>query len=302
MVLNFLKTGDYVDVIAPGYAVTKEEIKQAAAYLKSVGLRMNVPSNLVGEDLFCSNSAENRFKHLRNAIENKKSKAIWCLRGGYGAVQLIPYLERIKKPKKEKFFIGFSDATALHIFFNQRWGWKTIHGTTLTLITDEKVSAKSSDSLVAMLFGRKHSTILSDLKQLNKIKVSGGEIKSRIVGGNLSLIQTSLGTGWQLDTRNKILLLEDTDEKSYSYDRMLMHIVQAGLVEQSNAVILGDFQHNKDENKRIKAMLARFAENADVPVFKTDLVGHGKNNLPILLGANAVLSLGKNPALKIDFK
>lgn len=295
-----LQNGDVVDVIAPSYGVSDDEIKQVRKYIESLGLEANIPKNLTGEHLFCSNTGEYRFLNLKQALESEKSKAVWCVRGGYGAAQLIPMLDDIEKPARPKLFIGFSDITALHIFFNQRWEWPTLHAPVLWQIINGKIEDQSLNELNAVIFGKGKNIILDDLVPLNDAAKEEKQIESSVVGGNLSLIQTSLATSWELDTTGKILLLEDTDEKTYSYDRMLQHLKQAGLIERADAILLGHFQHHKDEDARVDAMLKRFACGVEVPVLQTRLVGHGKVNHPIALGTKAFLELGKKPLVRIN--
>jgi muramoyltetrapeptide carboxypeptidase len=295
-----LKTGDIVDVVAPSYGVTAEDIEKVEAYIKSLGLEPNIPTNLMDEHLFCSNSSEYRFLHLKNSLKNDESKAVWCVRGGYGATQLLPMLDELEAPEKQKLFIGFSDITAIHIFLNQQWGWSTIHGPVLWQVAHDRVDSASLNELNAIIFGQQKEVIFGDIKPLNAHAEEKKEIESQIIGGNLSLVQCSLGTDWEIRTVSKILFLEDTDEKSYAYERMMLHLSQSGIIERADAVILGDFQHHADEVDRLDEMLQRFADIAPVPVLKLDGVGHGTRNDPLPLGTDSQLGLGENISLKIN--
>jgi muramoyltetrapeptide carboxypeptidase len=123
-----IKPGDIIDLVAPGFGPTPKEIRGAVKFLREWGLNPRVPVDLLGPDILCSNSDEKRFHFLRKALFAKDSKAIWCLRGGYGANRLLPYLQRLKSPASNKVLIGYSDVTTVHLFLNQQWGWNTIHG------------------------------------------------------------------------------------------------------------------------------------------------------------------------------
>lgn len=294
-----LKTGDVVDVVAPSYGLTEDELKSIGEYLESLGLKSNIPSNLTGPDLFCSNSAEYRLLHLKQALENDESKAVWCARGGYGAAQLLPMMETIEKPKKEKIFIGFSDATAIHIFLNQFWGWPSIHASMLRQIADKEVDEASINKLQRLLFGQDKEVTLESLTPLNEAAKEKGDIETTVTGGNVSIIQTSLATDWELDPSGKILLLEDTDEKSYVYSRMLLHLKQAGILERASAVLLGDFEHHPDEDERITEMFRLLAAEVKVPVFHTAEVGHRSANFPVPLGTKATLTINDTATLTV---
>ena len=123
-----LKKGDIVDVVAPGFSISDEKLKAGLEFLKDLGLKPRVPNDLFGEDIVCSHRDEIRLKHLKNAFLAKDSKAIWCVRGGYGSIRLIEELSKLKKPKQNKLFIGYSDACTIHNYLNQFWGFASLHG------------------------------------------------------------------------------------------------------------------------------------------------------------------------------
>lgn len=286
-----LKKDDIVEIIAPGYLKNPEDIESARNFLIKIGLKPRIPKDLIGKDLFHSNKDEIRAKHLISAIEAKDSKAIWCLRGGYGAAKLLPFLEKIKKPQKEKLLIGYSDITALHLFVNQKWGWKSLHASTLGEIANNSVGEKSTKELISLLFGKKKSFEFNDLKALNSQAKSGEVITGKIIGGNLALIQTSLGTNWQIIGKNNILFFEDCDEEAYRIDRMLNHCLQAGVFKGVKAVLFGDFVNVKkpEEEKIIKEVIRNFSAKLEIPSFHLKNIGHGKLNYPLPLGSEGVL-------------
>ncbi len=123
-----LKPGDVVDVVAPGWKCSPKDLKLALEELKSWQLTPRVPKNIFAKESLFSNSDQERFMQLKRALLAKDSQAVWCLRGGYGSIRLIPYLAKLKKPSFCKAFLGLSDITSLHLFLNQYWNWSTIHG------------------------------------------------------------------------------------------------------------------------------------------------------------------------------
>ncbi len=286
-----LKSGDTVDVIAPSSKVPPDVLEKVKALLASWNLHCRMPSDLLGQDLFSANTTEIRIKHLKEALTNSTSKAIWCLRGGYGATKLIPSLSDLGQLKNPKILIGSSDITALHIFLQDKYGWSTIHGPGSATVVTEKVSKESVEQLKEILFQKK-TQVIKNIIPLNHFAKEEQIIKAPITGGNLSLIQTSLGTDWQIQTKNKILLIEEVNEKGYRIDRTLEHLNQAGIFNQVKAILFGDIMGGEEPEGKSYAQdaIKLFAEHSTLPIFQVNGVGHGFINTPIILGKEATLN------------
>lgn len=291
-----LKKNAIIDIIAPARQVTDKSIlEKVNALFANWQLIPRISPNLFGPDLLCANSDEQRFQQLKDAVFSPTSDAIWCLRGGYGCTRLIPSLLTLTAPKKCKLFIGFSDITALHLFLQQKWHWQTVHGPTLNQITHSVLPSENSIELKKIIFGQ-----LPELHYLlstyQKSTHSFEFIQAPLTGGNLSLIQTSLGTDWQIETQDKILFLEDVNEVAYRIDRMLQQLQQSGILSPIKALLLGDFTFsaNPEEEKKIQAVLERFAKEQNFPVLRCPDIGHGKSNRCLPLGIPALLDLNKN--------
>lgn len=296
-----LQVGDTVDIIAPAAGCHPEVADKLKQFLESWGLKCHIPQDLFGDDLLCANSDDKRLEHLLNALSNKRSKAVWCLLGGYGSTRLIPLLSQIKPLPQTKLFIGFSDITALHIFLQKQWGWKTIHGPSgrqaaLKLVADESIQL-----LKTILFREQQTIQFDNLQPLNNSAKQNTVIQAPIIGGNLCLIEASLGTSWQIDTTNKILLVEETNERGYRIDRMFEHLKQAGVIQQAKAILLGDFTggNETDGKSLVNDTLTQFANHCEIPVLKIENVGHGKVNHPIVFGQPTELGTGGACSLRL---
>ncbi len=294
-----LKHGDIVDIIAPSFGFQPDVIEEVRTVANSWGFKARIPDNIFGEDLLCANSDEIRFQHLKEALYNKDSRAIWSLRGGYGATRLFPMLNELPEPSQTKLVIGFSDITALHIFLNQKWGWPTLHACGARQIAQQKVSVESSDLLKSILFGEQKEGYTYSLKPLNDASQKTQSIQSSVAGGNLCLVQCSLGTFWQLDGKDKIILLEDVDEKGYRIDRMLNHLTQAGIFTDAKAVLFGDFTGGKEDDgtSLVEPVINRFANLLSIPALRIEGVGHGFVNRPVPLGFPVMLETGSDAKL-----
>jgi len=284
----FLKPGDTVDIVATSSKCNPNALGNMKELIESWGLQCHIPDDLFGDSLLYANSDEKRFEHLKNALLNTTSKAIWCLLGGAGASKLIPMLSQIKPPSHSKIFIGFSDITALHIFLQGQWGWSTIHGPSGFQASQNKVSMDSVNLLKNILFNKDYSFSYDQIVPLNQLAEN-----------NLQ-IEASLGTSWQINTKNKILFIEEINERAYRVDRVLAHLSQAGIFDQVKALLFGDFvdKGEPDGTLLVQETLEQFAKQCSLPVLQISNVGHGLVNNPILLGSSAKLSMGNRFSLE----
>lgn len=298
---NNLKEGDIVDIIAPssGSFINDEVIKKVCCYLESINLVPRISPNMYktkdrltenGQDPFCANTDEIRFTNLVDAI-NSDSKAIWAIKGGYGASRLIDQLEKIEVPENSKLFIGFSDITVLHLFFQQKWQWPTIHGELLFRLINQ--DQKNKDLIEHIVFNPKNITY-TDFIAFNEQATIPAIIEAPITGGNLCLIESSIGTSWQIDCKDKILFLEEVDERGYRVDRSLEHLYQSGIVNGAKAIILGEFTpgYENDGSNYIDYALDRFVSKLDIPVIRANVFGHNDYNYPLPFGTECNLILG----------
>lgn len=276
-----------IDVVAPASGTSIEIVKKSAEYFENLGYSVRIPENLFSDDIpYCANNDYSRLEHLKNAIYADDSEIIFCVRGGYGSARLIDMLQEMTPPAKPKILVGFSDITALHLFFNKSWGWQTIHGPVFTQIDkyrDEPFIKKLVD-----LIEDKNASVEIKLSPANKIAQDFSVKNCKVIGGNLTLIECSIGTAWQIDAENKVLILEDTGEKGYSLDRSFLHLKQSGVFSNVKAVILADFTlHKEEDGANLEYALNSFAEdmnNNGIPVYRCSGIGHGDINYPFIEG------------------
>jgi muramoyltetrapeptide carboxypeptidase len=297
-----LKEGDLIDVIAPASAFSYPDLKEdLTSFINNLGFQARVPKNILvkGADAFSANTDKYRFEQLRDALYAEDSKAIWCLRGGYGSAKLTPNLTSLKPPAKAKAFIGFSDITALHIFLQQNWGWCTIHGKVLSQFLGPDKEVGDALDIKDLLLNKNPNIIYKDLVPLNVFAEQEHVIESSIIGGNLTIIQTSIGTNWQLNAHNKIILFEDVDERGYKIDRAFEQFIQSGILGGAKAILFGDFTGGleKDGYSLCSLALNQAAKKMNIPVLSCPGIGHSMVNKPIPLGTKVTLKLGNNPHL-----
>jgi muramoyltetrapeptide carboxypeptidase len=297
-----LRPGDIVDVIAPASHSPLHKLESGCAWLKSVGLIPRVPKDLIDPEVFFAAPLATQLSHLKEALRSD-SKAIWCLRGGYGSMRLIPELLKMK-PTTPKAFLGFSDITALHLHFNQNWKWSTLHSRVLGQMSPEKKDTDDRKELENLLFGKIEKITIPDLIPMNEAAKKTSIIKGKITGGNLRIVQSSFGLSWQIKTSGKIVFFEDVDERGYSVHRMLEQLWESGLLRKGpKAVLFGDFTNGleKDGKDHTLHSLMTFAQKVNYPVFRGIPSGHGeKLNHTLPFNTDSSLHTGKKAKLIIQ--
>jgi muramoyltetrapeptide carboxypeptidase len=274
----------HIRLIAPSFSVGKEQIKSIEAFFIEHNFKISFSNNLLGEDIICANTDKQRSIDLIDALLDPQVDIVMPVRGGYGCSRIIENLHKIQKPEKEKVFIGFSDCTVIHSFLNNEWDWPTIHGAAGKEFISETIFQNTKDKTLHALLNGWDSIKTPRITPLNDQAKKISTLHGKVIGGNLCLVEASIATCWQIQASNKILFLEETGERGYRVDRMLVHLIQSGMFKDAHAIILGDFLGGKenDGSRTINSVLERFAQETHVPVFKINGYGHGEENLPLV--------------------
>ncbi len=283
-----LRAGDLVDVVAPGSGLPVDVLKKTPAFFNSWNLRCRIPKNLLRPTALHSNTDEVRFETLKAALFSEESRAVWCLRGGYGSNRLIPHLIKLKKPKRKKIFVGISDVTSLHIFLQQEWGWVTYHGSLLDRLVQGTLPKKCEQETKQILFGDKKEVSFR-LKPMNEWADLKRVLRGPIVGGNLVTIQSTLGTVSEIETRGKFLFIEEIAERGYRVDRILEHLRQCDKFSGCRGLLIGQFVGGAENDGRYvwKTVLRDWAKSLKIPVYSGLESGHGQKLRTLPLGTAA---------------
>ena len=296
-----LRAGDLIEIIAPGSHTSPENLENGAKVLRSWGYRVTYDENLLKPELFLSDTDENRFKSFSKAMNNPESKAVWCLRGGYGSIRLLPLIEKMRIPKIKKLLIGLSDISSLHAILNQKWNFPTLHGPLLDRLALNILNPANVHELREVLENPAYVAAFENLIPINNAAKKAKTIKARIVGGNLMVVASTLGTPTQLKTANRILFLEELAERSYRIDRCLQQMKQAGLFKEVKAVVFGDFTNCNEPNKdnHVAQVLENFFSTLNIPAFKGIQSGHGETQRPVFFNTEAHLTCGEVPRMLV---
>ena len=289
-----LQEGDSVELVAPASRCSDEELQSAIRTVRELNLNPIIPDDIFAErhPLF-STKDERRFQFLKDAINRKESKAIWCLRGGYGCIRLLPALSKLKKPKKPKLLIGLSDISTLHNFFNQKWKWPTLHGPMLGTFAGR--SPEERKEILDVIFGRIDEVRFPGLIPMNIAAMKDKKITGPVTGGNLMTIQSSQGTKSEFHAKNAIVFLEEVSERGYRVDRLFVSLQQSGYFAKAKAVVFGDFLggNEPDGQNFVGDVLNQFAYESKIPVFRGLPSGHGPLRRTVPFATKAVLDMGQ---------
>tara|TARA_B100001758_G_C18383434_1_gene598612 strand:- start:577 stop:1476 length:900 start_codon:yes stop_codon:yes gene_type:complete len=285
-----LNLGDKIGIIAPARKISFEELKPSIEIFESWGLVVVLGKFLFEEDNQFSGSLKQRLIDLQNMINDDSISAIVCARGGYGTVQLIEKIDFSKLYNYHKWIIGYSDITVLHSHLNQL-GLATLHAT--MPINFSKNTIQSLESLKYAIFGIE-SCIKIPPHELNRF----GKVEAEIVGGNLSVLYSLLGSKSDIDTDGRILFLEDLDEYLYHVDRMLINIKRNGKFSNLKGMIIGTMCDMNDNNipfgKTPQEIILEHIEEYDFPICFGFPSGHLNDNRSIKLGVNSLLEINEN--------
>ena len=271
--------------------------------LRKLGLVPRVPKDIFAKSVLFSNSDEKRLHQLKRAVFAPDSNLIWCVRGGYGAIRLMSEIEKWKRPKHSKILLGYSDITTLHVHVNQKWKWPSLHGPLLDRLSRNHLTQAEQKELFGVLYGAQPEVTFKQLRPLNAAARRRRTLHAPVLGGNMTVLQSALGTPSALKPRHCILFFEDTGERPHRVDRMLTQFEQAGWFKHARAVLFGHFQLSDPKDKRNlwHDVIPRFTKAMKIPVLAGLPVGHdpaAQRTLPF--NTPAELHLGPHPELIVD--
>ncbi|MDY2586360.1 S66 peptidase family protein [Winogradskyella aquimaris] len=290
----YLKAGDTVAIVAPsGILKNRErEINQADSLLKSWGLNVLIGKHVFNNDNHFAGTDDERCEDLQNALDNPKVSAIWCARGGYGTVRILDKLDYTKFKENPKWVIGYSDITALHNQLHNQ-GFESLHALMCVSLTQDITEVQQSvDTFKAALFGNPTNYNLEGSEYNRE-----GEATGQLVGGNLTILHTMLGSETSIDTSGKILFIEEIGEYKYHIDRMLQSLKRAGYFEKCNGVIVGDMTKLRKNTTlwgtSIEQLILEALEAYDFPIAFNMPAGHEDDNRALVLGSEVELKVSK---------
>lgn len=287
------RAGDTIGIIATSSPVDQELLPKAIAEVEALGYKVKV-----GETCkqsyggYLAGTPEQRADGLNAMFADDEVDGILCLRGGYGAPQILPLLDYDCIAQNPKLFVGYSDITALHTVFGQNANLATLHGPMAASDLAHGLDDWSKSYLIRALSEPEPLGELINPPGEEIVCMVEGCASGPVVGGNLTLVAALMGTPYQLDTRGKLLFLEEIDEEPYRVDRMLTQLALGGVFEDCAGVILGTWT-NCEPKKREGFSVWDVVQNIVVPYEKPTIwniqIGHGAVNMALPFGVEATL-------------
>ena len=292
--ISALKKGDAVAVISTARKISPSELDFAITKIKSWGLNICFGKNLFKKQHQFAGTIKERAEDLQWALDDNNIKAVFFARGGYGSVHVVDYVDWQAFTINPKWLIGFSDITVFHSHVHQCYNTPTLHAA--MPITYPQNTDGAIKNIRDLLFGEKVSYKFEG-HSFNK----NGKVKAAIVGGNLSILYSLLGSKSQLNTDGKILFLEDLDEYLYHIDRMMQALKRAGMLENLSGLMIGGMNGMNDNTipfgKTAEEIIRNVVSEYAYPVAFNIPAGHINENLPLLFGKKASFTVATNQVL-----
>lgn len=267
--------GDTIGLVAPASSVEKEKLKSAIVNLEKMGFKVKIGKSVENIWYSFAGTDEERAKDIINFFQDADVDAIMCVRGGYGGIRILSLLDYEIVKNNPKPFIGYSDITSLHMAFLKKCNLKVFHGPMAVSNFSESYSIETLDNFIKVVNSDKSYIIKNFNEEIyfyNSLKASG-----QLVGGNLAVLISNLGTEFDLEYENKILFLEDVGESTYKIDRMLWKLKNLGIFDKVAGIVLGDFMNcdkSSNDDMSLQEVFDSHFKNLNKPVCYNLKSGH----------------------------
>ena len=280
-----LAKGDTIGVVATSYSPKQGWLLRGVRALERAGFGVILDDELEKARRFTRSEDERRAESLMGMWLDPRVHAIIGGTGGYGAVRMLPHLEPAVFRLNPKPFVGYSDITALHLWLMRQCDLRAFHGPTVDDLTPS-MRDPSFSSLISALTLPRPATKLGEAHSRCLLP---GYAAGRLVGGNLSLVQQTIGTNYQIDTNGAILFLEETRDPMSVVDERLVHLRAAGLMDNLAGIVFGQLSVDRSEEEDFEDFILDLVSDLGVPVLMDFPAGHENPNLTLPLGTEVEL-------------
>ncbi|MBK3496974.1 LD-carboxypeptidase [Viridibacillus sp. YIM B01967] len=287
-----LQRGDTIGIIAPSSPPNLENLQNSLAFLEGLGLQYKFGSSITHVNGYLAGTDEERLNDLHTMFADPSIAGIICAGGGYGAARYTDKIDFQLLAENPKIFWGYSDITFLHTAIGRYSNFITFHGPMLASDVGRATFHEKSAQMFKQLFQPMELLYTEGFSPLQTMVA--GVATGEITGGNLSLLSNGLGTQFDVDTKGKLLLIEDVDEEPYKIDCMLNQLRQAGKLYDAAGFIIGDFSNAEPKKRKVSLtlndVLNHYLGALNVPVVRGFKIGHCEPHFAIPLGAEAILN------------
>ncbi len=288
-----LKPGDTVGIIAPASPLEPEEREKSLQLFASFGFRIITGESVFRRHGYLAGDDELRAGDVNRMFADSAVKAVFCMRGGYGTSRILPLIDYATIKRNPKIFVGYSDITALHLAIHQKTGLVTFHGPMVAELAEEE-DRLSWSALFKILTDSGPAGEYTEVQDMFQYTVSEGTAEGPLIGGNLSLLVSTLGTPYEVETKGKILFIEEVNEEPYRIDRMLAQLRSAGKLEEASGIVFTEFTDcepkKPEKSLTIRQILDELIKPLKVPCYYGLKAGHTRPNFTLPIGVCAKMN------------
>ena len=279
--------GDTIGVVSPSYAPKHSWLFRGVHALERAGFNVLIDPEIEKLPRFTRAEDERRAENLMGMWLNPQVKAIIASTGGYGAVRLLPHLDPAVFHNNPKSLVGYSDITVLHLWLMRQANLRTFHGPTVDDLIPSLRDPTTASLITALTTPCPAKPIGRELSRA----IRPGKATGRLVGGNLALVQQTIGTNYEVDMDGAILFIEETRDPMSVVDEKLVHLRAAGLLEQVTGIVFGQLSLDRTEEDEFEDFLLDLISDLDVPVLMDFPAGHENPNLTLPFGTEIELTV-----------
>ncbi len=295
-----LEKGDRIGIVSPASPTyNKSDIVRGVETLRQWGYNVELSKNLSKKTGFCAGSDIERAQDLNEMFKREDIDAIFVTQGGYGSARILKYLDFDLIKNNPKILIGFSDITSLHLAIYKKTNLVTFHGPGIARYNPEELSEYTQKYLFKALAEEEaigEVTLADDKKWIYSIH--GGEAEGILIGGNLTLICSTLGTPYEIDTQDKILFIEEVYTEPWVFDHMMCHLMNAGVLHKAAGIVIGTCEHCVPRqldpgfycDTSIEDVLGDYLRPLGIPVLYGLPLGHTRDLATLPIGVNTYLN------------
>jgi len=297
-----LKKGDLIGLVTPGSSVTEEQLLGCIKNLEGFGFRTTCNDSVLSQYGYFAGTDRERADELMDMFTREDVDGIWCVRGGYGSIRILDLLDYDQIRMNPKVFIGYSDITALITAIYQETGLVTYHGPVGT----SDLNRFSVNSIKNVLmepereykypYRREKKT--RDNAEFDHYTLAGGAAEGLLIGGNISVLDSVIGTRFEPDFENRIAYLEEIGEKTYRVDKMIFHLLSGTNLKSAAGIVLGVFSecsiNGEEPSLTLRVALDDLLKPLGIPVSYGNSFGHIKRMVTIPTGIRAAMNADRN--------
>jgi len=296
-----LKKGDLIGLVTPGSPITEEQLDDAIQKIENLGYKCYYKESVLSSYGYYAGKHQERAGELMHMFTNKEVKGIWCVRGGYGSIRILNLLDFEKIAQNPKVFIGYSDITALLTSVYEQTGLITYHGP-LGVSEFNEFSVKSMERVVVdpgkkYKYPYQREAGTEDNPEFDLYTLKGGKAEGELIGGNISVLDSMIGTKFEPDFENRVVYLEEIEEKTYKVDKMLFHLLEATNLKKAAGImmgVMGDCDQNEAPTLSLREAIGDLMEPLEMPVSYGLSFGHIKEIITLPNGILARFNADRN--------